>query len=181
MRFHLKPTSKAAILVIDAAPSAYAKASFLNRLLEWTSGAYIYRADYFYEPTVKKIAWLIAKTPKVPVVIVDTPTYGGLLLGCDARILAAAGNRAIPIIKEGSDAFKSGELHRILGGMGVKRVAICGAFGQDCVLASATSALEKYEVIVSPQLVFSIDHETIDFYSRQTFFQTAGGVRSYLD
>lgn len=74
-----------------------------------------------------------------------------------SRILAAAAHA--PVVKKGfADAFVKTDLEKVLAGLGVTDLLVCGMMTQNCVTHTAISkAAEKFRVCILPDCCTTVD------------------------
>ena len=73
------------------------------------------------------------------------------------RILEAAADAPV-VVKAFADAFVKTELEKVLAGLGVTDLLVCGMMTQNCVTHTAISkSAEKYRVCILPDCCTSVD------------------------
>lgn len=73
------------------------------------------------------------------------------------RILSAAADAPV-VVKAFADAFVKTDLEKVLAGLGVTDLLVCGMMTQNCVTHTAISkSAEKYRVCILPDCCTSVD------------------------
>ena len=80
--------------------------------------------------------------------------FDGVAYGLDKRVVDAAGTDAKIIVKERDDAFDGTGLKKLLHGMRVDTLILCGYNSACCVLKTAKSAFGEFSIITSPKAMY---------------------------